>query len=99
MADVSMTYESLQNAASQVTKAEQDLDEVTKFLDNTVKALEGNWVGKSYTAFVKAWTESKPTMVRLREAVGRLAPELNKAAADQMNLDTQNANRMENLSF
>lgn len=99
MASISMTYESLQNAASQVTKAEANLEEVIQLLNNTVSALEGNWVGESYTAFVNAWNESKPTMERLKEAVGRFAPELNNAVARQQETEATSSNRLENLSF
>ncbi len=99
MADVAMTYESLQGAAGKVNRAETDLGTVISNLTNAVTALEGNWTGASYNAFVNAWNESKPTMERLKEAVGKFAPELNAAVKRQQEAEAASSARMDNLSF
>lgn len=99
MADVTMSYSSLQEAAGKINTAKEDLEQVISVLTSAVSALEGSWSGESYKAFVNAWNESKPTMERLKEAVGNFAPELNNAVARQQATDVASAARMENLSF
>lgn len=99
MADVTMTYSSLETAAGQVNTAKGDLEQVIQFLTSAVSALEGNWSGESYNAFVNAWNESKPTMQKLAEAVGNFAPELNRAVQMQQETEAANANAMNNLKF
>lgn len=99
MADITMSYGSLQEAAGKVNTAKSDLEQVISFLTSAVAALEGNWSGESYNAFVNAWNESKPTMERLKEAVGNFAPELNNAVASQQETEAGSAARMQGLSF
>ena len=99
MADVMMTYASLQTAASNVNAAKADLEDVIARLESAVAALDGNWSGESYNAFVAAWQESKPTMQRLAEAVGRFAPELNNAVVAQQERESATAASMTNLAF
>ena len=99
MADVSMTYASLETAASNVNNAKADLESVISFLDSAVSALEGNWSGESYEAFVGAWRSSKPTMQKLSEAVGAFAPELTKAVAAQQERESAAAGAMSGLAF
>lgn len=99
MADVTMSYSSLQEAAGKINTAKEDLEQVISSLTSAVSALEGSWSGESYKAFVNAWNESKPTMERLKEAVGNFAPELNNAVARQQEIDVLSAGRMETLSF
>lgn len=99
MADVTMSYSSLQEAAGKINTAKEDLEQVISSLTSAVSALESSWSGESYKAFVNAWNESKPTMERLKEAVGNFAPELNKAVARQQATDVASAARMETLSF
>ena len=59
MADVTMSYSSLQEAAGKVNTAKGDLEQVISFLTSAVSALEGNWSGESYNAFVKNLEYSK----------------------------------------
>ena len=99
MADFAMTYGSLETAAKQVNQAETNLGDVITFLSNAVSALEGSWEGESYEAFVGAWNESKPTMERLKDAVGKFAPELNRAVSAQQETEATNASAMSNLAF
>lgn len=99
MADITMSYSSLQEAAGKVNTAKGDLEQVISFLTSAVSALEGTWSGESYNAFVNAWNESKPTMERLKEAVGNFAPELNNAVTRQQETEAMSSVRMENLSF
>lgn len=99
MADVTMSYGSLQEAANKVNTAKSDLEQVISFLTSAVSALEGNWSGESYKAFVSAWNDSKPTMERLKEAVGNFAPELNNAVASQQETEAASASRLGSLSF
>lgn len=99
MADVTMTYSSLETAAGQVDQAKADLDQVISFLSSAVSALEGAWQGESYNAFVNAWNESKPTMQKLSDAVGNFAPELNRAVTVQQETEAANATSMSNLAF
>lgn len=99
MADVKMTYGSLETAAVQVNQAKADLDQVISFLSNAVSALDGAWQGESYSAFVNAWNESKPTMQKLSEAVGNFAPELNRIVSTQQETEAANASAMSSLTF
>lgn len=99
MADVTMTYASLETAASNVNNAKADLENVISFLNSAVSALEGNWSGESYEAFVSAWQASKPTMERLAESVGNFAPELTKAVAAQQEREASAAGAMSGLAF
>jgi len=99
MADVTMTYSSLETAANNVNTAKGNLDDVIAYLSSAVSALQGNWSGESYEAFVGAWEESKPTMQKLSEAVARFAPELTKAVASQQETEKASASAMSGLSF
>lgn len=97
--DVSMTYSSLQAAANQVEHSKENLNEVISDLTKAVNALEGEWSGEAYNAFVEAWNESKPTMQKLADAVGRFAPELNEAVSTQQETEAKNASSMRSLAF
>lgn len=99
MADITMTYASLETAASQINTAKSDLEQVISFLNSAVSALEGNWSGQSYNAFVNAWNESRPTMQKLAEAVGCFAPELNQAVARQQETEVAAASGIGKLAF
>lgn len=99
MADVTMTYASLETAANNVNTAKADLDQVIAMMTNAVSALDGNWSGESYNAFVEAWQTSKPTMEKLSEAVGKFAPELTNAVTAQREREQSAASAMKNLAF
>ena len=99
MPDVSMSYSSLETAARQVNTAKTNLENVISNLTSAVGALEGSWEGESYSAFVNAWNESKPTMQKLSEAVGNFAPALNSAVAAQQETDTSLSGTMKTLAF
>lgn len=99
MPDTSMTYESLRSAASKMDKAKNDLDDITSFVDKTVRSLEGDWSGEAYRAFVEAWQQSKPTMQRLAEAVERFAPALRERADKQEALEGKWANEVKDIAF
>lgn len=99
MADILMTYSSLESAAGKINQAQANLEDITTALDSAVSALEGSWSGQAYQAFVNAWQESKPTMQRLAAAVGNFAPELNSAVSTQQQVDNKIATGMGNLAF
>lgn len=99
MADVTMTYSSLETAASSITSAKGDLESVIAALTSAVSALDGNWSGESYQAFVEAWTNSRPTMEKLAEAVGNFAPELTKAVTSEQEREAASAASMSSLAF
>lgn len=99
MADITMTYSSLESAASQINSAKSDLDSVIAALDSAVSSLDGNYSGVSYEAFRNAWQESKPTMQKISEAVAAFAPELNTAVAKQQEAEGTAAGRMGALAF
>lgn len=99
MADVTMTYSSLETAASSITSAKGDLESVIAALTSAVSALDGNWSGESYQAFVEAWDSSKPTMEKLAEAVGNFAPELTKAVSSEQEREAASAAAMSSLAF
>lgn len=94
-----MTYASLEGAASKITAAKEDLDQVITALDSAVSALDGQWSGVSYEAFKSAWSESKPTMEKLSAAVENFSPELTKAVEEQQARETAAAGGMEKLAF
>lgn len=99
MADVAMTYEALYEAAGKVNQAESDLGTVITNITNAIAALEGQYEGASYRALVNAWNESKPTMERLKLAIGNFAPELNNAVTRQQEAEATSSVRMDDLSF
>jgi len=99
MADVTMTYASLETAANNFNTAKADLENVISNLTSAISALEGNYSGASYEALVNAWQQSKPTMQKLAEAVGNFAPELNKAVAAQQEREAATASSMSGLAF
>lgn len=96
---VTMNYESLQTAATNVRSAQTDIQEVITKLTNAVNALQGNWSGDSYEAFLNAWQSSKPTLQKLAEAVGAIAPELEKTVAEQITKEGESAQRMSGVAF
>jgi WXG100 family type VII secretion target len=99
MADITMTYASLEEAASKITAAEGELQNLISSLSSVVSTLGEGYSGESYNAFLAAWNESKPTMERLKEAVGNFAPALKTAAENQRQLELSTAQKMGNLSF
>lgn len=99
MADIIMNYASLEEAASKITSAEEELQNLINTLSNVVSALGEGYSGESYNAFLNAWNESKPTMERLKEAVGNFAPALKTAAENQRQLELSTAQKMGGLGF
>lgn len=99
MADIMMTYQGLENAATKITQAEAELDSLIQNLTNVVNALGSDYKGVSYEAFKSAWESSKPTMVKLKAAVGEFAPALRTAAAKQREVESGTAGHMGSLGF
>ena len=99
MADILMTYSSMETAANNIKSAKESLDNVIGDLQKAVSALEGFWSGTSYEAFKNAWLESKPTMERLSAPIGNFAPELEKAKTRQQEVEQQNAASMGKLAL
>ena len=99
MADITMNYASLEEAAQKITVAEGDLESIINTLNNVVSTLGENYSGASYNAFLAAWNDSKPTMERLKAAVGNFAPALKSAAANQRELESAAAQKMGGLGF
>ena len=99
MADVTMTYEALNSAAKKIEQAQADLNDAITLFQGAVQALEGNWSGQSYNAFIGAWEKSKPTMEKLSAAVGAFAPELENAVYKQQERESTSAKSMSNLAF
>ena len=94
-----MTYEALNTTADKISRAKEDLDTAAQLIESAVQALEGNWSGESYNAFVAAWKESKPTLKKLSESVGAFAPELKNAVANQQERERSSASAMKSSSF
>ncbi len=99
MADIIMNYASLEEAAKKIETAENELQNLIASLSSVVSTLGEGYSGESYNAFLNAWNESKPTMERLKEAVGNFAPALRTAANDQRELDIQIGKKMGTLGF
>ena len=99
MADVTMSYASLEEAANKITTAEGELQTLISKLSSVVSTLGEGYSGESYNAFLNAWNESKPTMEKLKEAVGNFAPALKTAAENQRQLEQSTAQKMSGLSF
>ena len=83
MADITMNYASLEEAANKITTAEGELQTLISNLSSVVATLGEGYTGASYNAFMNAWNEAKPTMEKLKEAVGNFAPALKTAAENQ----------------
>lgn len=99
MADITMNYASLEEAAQKITAAEGELENIITTLTNVVSTLGENYTGASYNAFLTAWNDSKPTMERLKAAVGNFAPALKTAADNQRELEQAAAQKMGGLGF
>ena len=99
MADISMNYAALESAASKITSAESELDSLISKLTSVIDTLGDGYQGQSYQAFKNAWEESKPTMTRIKEAVGAFAPALNEAATKQQELEGETGGKMGGLGF
>ena len=99
MADVIMSYASLEDAANKITTAEGELGALISKLTSVVSTLGEGYTGDSYNAFLNAWEESKPTMEKLKEAIGNFSPALKTAAENQRQLDQSTAQQMSSLSF
>lgn len=99
MADIVMTYEGLNEAATKITQAEGELESLIQNLTKVVDTLGSNYQGVSYEAFKSAWVESKPTMERLKAAVGAFSPALKTAAEKQRETEQATAGKMAGLSF
>lgn len=99
MADVMMNYEGLHEAATKYSNAQTEIDDITANLDAAVQALSGNFQGEAYRAFEAAWQESKPTLLKLAEALGNFAPELNAAVERQREAEEISAGRLGSLGF
>lgn len=99
MADITMNYASLEDAAQKIITAEGDLENIINTLTNVVSTLGESYSGASYNAFLAAWNDSKPTMERLKAAVGNFAPALKNAADNQRELESAAAQKMGGLGF
>ena len=89
----------MDEAANKITSAQGELADLISKLSGVVSTLGEGYSGESYNAFVNAWNESKPTMEKLKEAVGNFAPALRAAAENQRQLEQSSAQKMNNLSF
>lgn len=99
MADIIMNYASLEEAAKKIETAENELQNLIATLNSVVSTLGEGYSGESYNAFLNAWNESKPTMEKLKEAVGNFAPALRTTANNQRELEIQTAQKMGTLGF
>ena len=99
MADVIMTYNSLETAAQQFSKAHEDLEGLIAFLMSAVGAMEGSYQGASYNALVNAWNASEPTMRELSDAIYKYAPALKDAVARQIETEAENTTRVGGCAF
>jgi WXG100 family type VII secretion target len=99
MADITMSYASLEEAANKITSAKGDLETIINNLESVISTLGENYTGESYNAFVNAWNESKPTMEKLKEAVGNFAPTLRTVAENQRQTELQNAKITGGVTF
>ena len=99
MADIKMTYESLNSAAKKITQAKEELETLIKNLTNVVETLGSDYVGVSYDAFKNAWAESRPTMERLKEAVGEFGPALTQTAEEQREQELKQGQKMSKLGI
>ena len=99
MADITMNYAALESAASKITSAESELESLISNLTSVIGTLGDGYQGQSYQAFKNAWEESKPTMTRIKEAVGAFAPALRDAATKQKELEGETGGKMSSLGF
>ena len=99
MADITMNYASLEDAANQIRMAEADLDTIITTLNKIVSTLGNDYTGASYNAFLSAWQDSKPTMERLKAAISNFAPALTTAAENQRELEAATAQKLGSLGF
>lgn len=99
MADIMMSYEAMADAASKINTAKEELGTLISNLTSVVSTLGEGYEGEGYVAFKSAWEQSKPTMERLKEAVGEFGPVLTAAAKNQEELEQANKQRMGDLAF
>ena len=99
MADIMMNYASLEEAANKITSAENELQTLINNLGSVISTLGENYKGASYEAFLNAWNESKPTMEKLKEAVGHFAPTLRQVAENQRELEERQIKLTDGVRF
>lgn len=81
MADVRVSYESVNNAANKIAAAEEELGRLIANLDSVVQVMGNDNEGKAYRTFTELWNETKPQLEKLKECVGENAPRLRQFAA------------------
>lgn len=99
MADITMTYSSMEEAAKSFEQAKQEIDAAAERLTKAVNTLGGSYSGKSYNALNQAWQESQPTLKKLSEAIEAFAPELRKSAEKQREIELGQAKKNQTLGF
>lgn len=80
MADLKVNYESMNDAAGKVAKAESELESLISNLSSVASLLGNDNQGQFYQSFITAWDETKPQLERMKVVVGEYAPKLRNAA-------------------
>lgn len=99
MADITMTYSAMSEAAGKIRSAESELIQAVANINSALSALGGGYSGQSYEAFRSAWGESEPKVKSMIEAVGQFAPGLEAAAERQKETELANANTASGLAL
>lgn len=84
----SISYEALQNAASQVRLHKQNFDEMISGMTTIVDGLSGQWEGVAKTEFENAFRTLKPTLQKFSELMQRYSEELDKEVAETQQSQT-----------
>lgn len=94
MPNVTMTYEAMSSASSQVKTHKQNFDSMITGMSSIVSSLSGQWEGVAKTEFENQFAVLKPTLQKFAELMGRYSTELEKEVADMMEKESGSAQRI-----
>jgi WXG100 family type VII secretion target len=100
MANVTMTYEAMKNASSQIKTHKTNFDDMISGMTTIVNSLNGQWEGVAKEEFESAFQSLKPTLQKFSQLLERYYEELDREVADMMEKEGGSARRIgRNLSL
>lgn len=82
-ADISMTYSSLLQLATEIRNIQGEFDSMRTNLDSLVSSVDGQWQGKAQTEFAAAYSTLKSKLDSISTVLGQYATEISKVASCQ----------------
>ena len=89
MADVSMTFHSLEDLSREIGNIQADFDNMRTGFDSLVQSLDGLWQGAAQKEFAVAYDKLKPKLATVSEVLSKYSEEISGAAKKQRTLDAE----------